>query len=409
MKSKISTIKKRQALPLMTKHPEYERVGVGLSLGFCKLKRGHEWRARMAIGGKHVYKKLGEAEQVEGDGHMTYKEAKAAAEEWQIESIRYRGRYTVQQAIDVYISKLSLENGTQPAELTRARLYRHVPPDTMQKVASDLTVNDLTEWRNELVNLATEKNADAEKDFTEKQKEEALRKRKATANRTMSMLQAALNHSYNLGRIKTAEMPQWKRVKKFAGTGKGKANLLTDNQVKALINAVDDDFATLCRAGALTGARYGELVKAHVSDFNSRARTCLFRTKKGRGGFVREREQVLNDQAVELFRKITRGRPGDDYLFVKADGSPWGAGHQTRRIEYAIRDTQKNRRKADRLPAWTTFYSLRHYSISKAVKVLPLTDVADNTGTSVKMLEMTYAKSDNAFKRDRLNEINVPV
>jgi len=80
-------------------------------------------------------------------------------------------------------------------------------------------------------------------------------------------------------------------------------------------------------------------------------------------------------------------------LLTKDKGSKWGASNQTRPMKAAV--------IAAKLPSDTVFYSLRHYHISKAlVSGMPIQAVAENTGTSVRMIEKHYGKF---LKTDRLD------
>ena len=94
-----------------------------------------------------------------------------------------------------------------------------------------------------------------------------------------------------------------------------------------------------------------------------------------------------------MLARITAGRPGDEFIFVKEDGSRWKPSDQVRPMKRAIR-------KAN-LDARGCFYALRHAYISEAIENnVPLTVIAENCGTSVRMIEETYAKVLFEKKRD---------
>jgi hypothetical protein len=54
-------------------------------------------------------------------------------------------------------------------------------------------------------------------------------------------------------------------------------------EAKRLINASDPDFRPLVQAALLKGARYGQLAKATVADFNADAGTIELWTRKATG------------------------------------------------------------------------------------------------------------------------------
>jgi site-specific recombinase XerD len=81
---------------------------------------------------------------------------------------------------------------------------------------------------------------------------------------------------------------------------------------------------------------------------------------------------------------LTR-RPADDFIFVKEDGSQWKPSDQVRPMKRAIGKANLDPRGC--------FYALRHAYISEAIENnVPLTVIAENCGTSVRMIEETYAK-----------------
>ena len=60
------------------------------------------------------------------------------------------------------------------------------------------------------------------------------------------------------------------------------------------------------------------------------------------------------------------------------------------------------------LPSETVFYSLRHYFISKALKSgMPVQVVAENCGTSIRMIEAHYGKFMKSDRRAMLNEVEL--
>ena len=273
----------------MKKHPIWEPISRGKSLGFMKLASGGVWRARRAVeGGKHVNIELGKAETVKDDGFMTHSEAMEQAMKWFSMSEGTNTKYTVRECIADYVEKLRLHNSDDAAKRTEQRINKHVPADIQRTLVKDLSVNKITKWRDGMVKQGDD---------------ETMRKSKDSANRTLAMFKAALNYAYD--REITAD-PRWNKVKGFAGVTKGKVLLLTDEQITTLLRATEGGFHNLCMVAVLTGARYGELREAKVQDFNAKSGTLTLRTRKGRGGVVREREAMLSDEAVTFLKQITK-------------------------------------------------------------------------------------------------------
>jgi site-specific recombinase XerD len=129
----------------------------------------------------------------------------------------------------------------------------------------------------------------------------------------------------------------------------------------------------------LTGGRYGELNGARIVDFDALAKTLRVSGKTG------SRDIILQSSAVNFFKRITRGRPRADFIFVKSDGQRWKRSEQARPMKVAIQRAKLDDRG--------NLYALRHAYISEAIeRNIPLTILAKNCGTSVRIIEKTYAK-----------------
>ena len=150
----------------------------------------------------------------------------------------------------------------------------------------------------------------------DKSDHEAIRRRRASANRTLTVLKAALNRAWREGKIPSDEA--WRRVEPFEEVDAARVRYLTVAEAKRLLNACDPDFRRLAQAALVTGARYGELTALRASDFNPDSGTIHVRTSKSGKG----RHIVLNDEGVALFKSLAAGKSGDAVLLSKADGSP---------------------------------------------------------------------------------------
>ena len=90
-----------------------------------------------------------------------------------------------------------------------------------------------------------------------------------SANRCLAWLKAALNHAWREKKQTGVETnDEWSRVQPFPGVDVARARYLSPAECKRLINACEGDFRTLVHAALLTGARYGELARLRVADFN---------------------------------------------------------------------------------------------------------------------------------------------
>ena len=143
--------------------------------------------------------------------------------------------------------------------------------------AADL--EQITRWRNE---LATSGKRVRSKKRAEKPTRRPLpttdgdrRKRRATANRVLSMLKAALNRAYNAGRVANDEA--WRKVRPFKQANEPVVGYLSEDEARRLVNACEKDFRPLVQAALLTGCRYSELVNLCCADFNRDSDTLTLR------------------------------------------------------------------------------------------------------------------------------------
>jgi integrase len=210
---------------------------------------------------------------------------------------------------------------------------------------------------------------------------EKRRKRRATANRSLSHLKAALTRACNMRGIHIDPRP-WVQVKPFAkeeSFGK-RVIVLTEAQERTLVEEAEDEATkNLIRAAFLTGCRYGELITATVSDLDPAERRLRVRGKTG------ERVIVLSPDGADFFAKLVDGVNDRDRLMLLRDGgTPWLDHAQIKPVNKAV--------KAAELDPSTTLYAARHSYITRALsRSVPLTAIAKQCGTSAEMIERTYA------------------
>jgi integrase len=155
---------------------------------------------------------------------------------------------------------------------------------------------------------------------------DTVRARRATANRTLTILKAALNHAYHEGCV-TGDEP-WRKVKPFREVDAAVIHYLSDAETRRLVNATQGRFRDLVRGALVTGCRYGELTRMRVSDFNASAGTVTVRLSKS----GKPRHVVLADEGQSLFEQLTAGRAPQDLIFRRHDGVAWGASHRSARL-----------------------------------------------------------------------------
>jgi integrase len=228
--------------------------------------------------------------------------------------------------------------------------------------------------------------------LTEEEQQDRLRARRETANRVLSNLKAALNYALATERVDCS--PVWDRVKPFPKTAKKRERVLEPEERSKLIAACDDAFRPLVLAAMFTGARYGELAKAQVKDFNPRTRTFRIRFGKAKGGYA-VRDCHLTDEALAWFQQQTKGRDPEEPMFKRpgvsrtkraegsGDGEGWMAYDQVYAMEQAV--------KRAGIPK-ITFHELRHtYATDLLMSGCEPIFVMEALGhKSLRMLERNY-------------------
>jgi integrase len=219
---------------------------------------------------------------------------------------------------------------------------------------------------------------------------DAVRRRRASANRTLTVLKAALNRGWREGKIPSDE--PWRRVEPFEDADAARVRYLTIAEAKRLLNASEADFRRLAQAALVTGARYGELAALRTSDFNPDSGTIHVRTSKSGKG----RHIVLNDEGAALFESLAAGKVGDALLLPKADGSVWAKSHQSRPMAEACQRAK--------IKPVASFHILRHTWASLAIMAgAPLLVVARNLGhADTRMVERHYGHLAPSYVADAI-------
>ena len=146
------------------------------------------------------------------------------------------------------------------------------------------------------------------------------------------------------------------------------------------------------RAALETGARYGELIRLEVADFNADAGTVHIRRSKS----GKDRHIILTAEGAEFFKSHCVGRGGHELMFRHEDGSVWKASEQGRPMAEAIEHAKIT-------PA-ISFHILRHTWASHAVmNGVPLMVVAKNLGhADTRMVEKHYGHLAPSFIIDAI-------
>lgn len=360
------------------KEPYWRLVSEGAHLGYYRGARVGKWVARYkAPGTKGGYAKttLGEADDVrDADGKtiLTFRQADEAARAWFVEKERGDakpvGPFTVSDALDEYAKAFQARKGAIPTDL-RSRIDEIINPSLGHYEVANLTKDIVSDWHHSRATsaskLRTRKGAEKQNERPADDKE-ALRKRRATANRDLTVLKAALNLAAEAR--DWLPVAAWSKVKAFGGVDVPKRRYLNDDEARRLVNASDPEFRPMVRAALLTGGRYGELRHAQVKDYDRQSRTVFLVETKN----ALPRPAYLDDEGVAMIEQAIAGKKPSDFIFMRPDKTQWQKSQQQRRMADAF-----DRAMIDK----TTFHDLRRsYGARLARAGVPMAVIAEAMG-----------------------------
>jgi integrase len=387
--SSLETRTARSRLKVQHK-PYFRLIEPGLHIGFRKLTSGPgAWVVRRYKGdGVYSVENLrtphgalvlaDDFEEPNGVTVLSFAQAQQqAARIKQVKSDHAVGPYTVAAAMEDYFTYLAADGRAAHSIYDgRRRDQAFIRPALGNVRLSALTTERLRRWRDELARAAPRlrtSKGDDQKHREPASTDDARRARRATANRTWTILRAALNHAFRDGKIESDLA--WRKVKPFRAVDAARLRYLSIPEAKRLINACDPALRPLVQAALQTGARYGELCALTVEDFNADVGAVAIRQSKS----GRPRHIALTDEGRAFFERLTAGRGGAELMFGQ-----WRKSNQIRPMAQAVAGAKIEPR--------ISFHGLRHTWASHAVmNGVPLLVVAKNLGHSdTRMVEKHY-------------------
>jgi len=368
--------------------PYYRAIERGLHLGYRRLGGGAAgtWVARHYVGEQqYEVERIGTADDVsdaDGVAVLDFWQAQDKARKAMVDRAhRAHGKHgpiTVADAMDEYLA--FLDHNRKSGADARYRDRAFIRPVLGDIEVAKLTADRLRKWMNDMATTPARlrTRAGLKQQYAALDNADAKRARKASANRTMVVLRAALNRAWRDGKV--GSNAEWSRVTPFENVNAARIRYLKIDEAKRLLNGCDPDFRLLVQAALETGARLGELVALQVHDFNPDTGTLAIRQSKS----GKPRHVVLTEEGAEFFSQLCAGRAGGATMLVRADGKPWGRGHQLPLMTVAC--------KRGTITPPINFHGLRHTWASLAVMAkVPLLVVAKNLGhRDTRMVELHY-------------------
>jgi integrase len=372
--------------------PYFAKIAKGLRLGYYRGPVSGSWIARCYRGaGVYATEALGIADDtLEADGLkvLDYWQAQQHARVWGerqrliAEGMVRDGRYTVAHAITDYLAEIKAEKSPVAVQGAKYVFDAWILPELGAIQVEKLTTDRLNRWRNTLATrpkrVRSKRTSAEPATHPTADDEDARRARKATANRILTMLKAALNRAFHGDRASSDSA--WRKVKPFHKVDEAVVRYLTAAEARKLVTACPHDIKKMVQAALLTGCRYAELSRVKCGNFNRDSGTLAIRLAKGK-----VRHVVLTAEAEACFAGWTKGKGPSEHIFLRADGKPWGPSHQKRPLDHASK-------RAEISPA-VTFHILRHtHGSHLAMSGVPMGVIAAQLGhADTRMTEKHYA------------------
>jgi integrase len=396
---KIDSRSAREKLP-KRREPYWAKVSKGSFLGYRRIAVSGTWIARYRDhNGKQNYQALGTADDsIEANAKtvLTYEQAQDAARRMfksvarERDGVKREGPYTVRRAVEDYLRDYEARSGKSTGRM-ESNINTHILPALGKVDVEKLTRQRIRDWHHGLAVAAPRIRTKEGEDQQYKERgddPDTARKRKATANRILTILKAALNHAIVEG--EAIDPVAWTAVRPFKNVDAPKVRYLSDDESLRLTNACTDDMRQMVTAALLTGGRYGELARLRCGDFDPDSGTLYIAT--GKSG--KPRHIVLTDEGSEFFTQATTGMTKNEIIFKRSTGGPWGNAHQYRLLKEACE-------RAKIIPP-ASFHILRHsYASRLAMNGVPMKVIAEQLGhADTRITEKHYAHLAESYKAD---------
>jgi integrase len=367
---KIDTRSAREKLSAR-REPYWTVLSAGCALGYRKGAKGGTWIAKFRDGdGKRYLEALGAADDArdpDGLSAFSFAQAQERARAWFARKAREQAGdfappdrpYTVADALSDYRADY-LRRGGKAVDRLDKSAAAWITPGLGAVELAKLTKARIIAWHQKIAETPARlrtRPGEVQKHREVDGNPKAVRRRRSTANRVMTILKAALNHAHREG--KCANDDAWRTVRAFREADAARLRYLSDDEARRLTNACAADFRALVTAALLTGCRYGELTVMTIDDFNPDAGTLRVRASKS----GKPRHVVLTQEGRDFVSQRAVGKPGSAHLFVRGNGKPWGKSEQQRPLSAAC--------TAAKIDPPVNFHGLRHNSECRIIPSLP--------------------------------------
>ena len=425
--SKLDTRTARRRLR-HRKGPYWTLLATGQALGYYKPKDGSAgtWIARLhdPERGGHRTARVGVTDDLadaDGTTVLNFAQAQVKTREWfdraRMEAgdeMPRRGPFTVSDAWTLYRQDC-LRRGVKAISRLDCAWRLYIKPAFGGVEVEKLTQIRLEKWHTAMAEAGPRRRA---RKFADKvaegpipKTEEERRRRKASANRVLTVLKSALNFAKQKRKV-SCPADAWREAKPFGNADAPRVRFLNLEEQARLVNTCPSDFRRLVRAALFTGARFQELAGIRVKDFDPQnGSVWIAPGKSGKGRHV-----TLTEEGVIFFAEATAGLEGGVLLFTheafsdmrRVDpktGQPVSKVHRAWKRSDQKRPMQAACEAAKIVPLG--FHQLRHSYASALVNAgVPLAFVAQQLGHSdTRMVEKHYGHLAPSALKDAIRKL----
>lgn len=326
------------------KEPYWRQVVPGTFLGLAKGARASSWIARQRRGSGYSSTRIGTPDDfapADGTVVLSYGQAVRRATEIQVEARapapkHYGDGLTIDQVVAAYLSSRATTPGSrsgrvmgqQSAKITRQLWNRH-SGQLGKMLVTAVDAKHMRSWHAELAMKAPTRRGKVM--AFDPDDAVHVRRRRQSANRTLTILKAALQFARDSETLPNDLPDYWRRVKPFKIGDDPPPRMMEPDEIIRLLNAAEPDLRDLLFAALMTGARYGELTVLKVADYSQESQTV--RIAQGKTGKVLQ--QPLTAEGAKFFARLVAGRGAAEFLLVRRDGQRWGQSHAARPMRAA--------------------------------------------------------------------------
>ena len=375
--------------------PYWKAIGRALHLGYRKGKRDGSWVKRVYVGNQNykteTFARADDYADADGFDVLDFWQAQEAVRVDRPTGSALRrkpGAFTVADAVAEYLASLRGKPSQRNAENS---LNAHVLPLLGEHAVTGLRDDDYRDWLHKVAESPARRRSAKgavlyrDDDLNDP---ETVRKRQATASNVWGQFRAALNLAHDRRKVPPTAKEEWERIEGFKGVNVPRQRFLTVPEVRRLLNATEADFRVLVRAALETGARYSELSRLDVLDYNTD--TGMLHVRKSKVG--KDRHIRLTEAGRAFFQQLAVGRPGSAPLL----GRRWGAGQATRLMAEAS--------KRASLDPPIVLHGLRHTWASLALMngASPMAVAKVLGHANTRMVERTYGHISDQFVAEEI-------